>query len=69
MNKLLTFLALIFVLSSFTTRKELLKTNYIKEIPFNFDYGVPIIKASINDIEYNFLFDTGMPTVLSENIY
>ncbi|AIZ43351.1 aspartyl protease family protein [Cellulophaga baltica] len=68
MNKLLTSLALIFVLSSFTTRTELLETNYIKEIPFNFDYGVPIIKALINDIEYNFLFDTGMPTVLSESI-
>lgn len=68
MNKLLSYLFLIFVLSGFTTSKELTETNYIKEIPFSFDYGVPIIKASINDIEYNFLFDTGMPTVLSENI-
>ncbi|WP_052303974.1 retropepsin-like aspartic protease [Cellulophaga algicola] len=68
MNKLFSYLVLIFVISSFTTRKEVLKTNYIKEIPFNFDYGVPIIKASINTIEYNFLFDTGMPTVLSQGI-
>lgn len=68
MNKLFTYFVLIFVFSSFTTKKELFKTNYIKEIPFNFDYGVPIIKASINNIEYNFLFDTGMTTALSKNI-
>ena len=71
MNKLLTYLLLVFVVSSFTSIKELtaLTNNQsIKEIPFNFDYGVPIIKATINDKEYNFLFDTGMPTVLSESI-
>ncbi len=68
MNKLFSYLVLIFVLSSFTTKNSFFETNYVKEIPFNFDYGVPIIKASINDIEYNFLFDTGMPTTLSEII-
>lgn len=68
MNKLFSYLVLIFVISSFTTKKEFFETNYVKEIPFNFDYGVPIIKASINGIEYNFLFDTGMPTVLSQSI-
>ncbi|QWX84855.1 aspartyl protease family protein [Cellulophaga sp. HaHaR_3_176] len=68
MKKLCTYLVLIFVSSSFITKKELIENQYIKEIPFNFDYGVPIIKATINNKEYNFLFDTGMPTVLSESI-
>lgn len=68
MNKQFTYIVFIFVLSSFTTKKELFETNYIKEIPFNFDYGVPIIKSSINGREYNFLFDTGMTTTLSESI-
>ena len=46
----------------------LVEKEYIKEIPFTFDYRVPIIKATIKGNEYHFLFDTGMPTALSKDI-
>lgn len=44
------------------------KESYLKEIPFSYTYGVPIIKATIQGNEYNFLFDTGMPTALSKKL-
>lgn len=71
MNKLFTYLALIFIVSGYTSTTkvpEITLNQYLKEIPFNFDYGLPIIKATINDKEYNFLFDTGMPNTLSSNL-
>jgi len=42
---------------------------FLTEIPFNFEYGLPIIKVNIDEIEYNFLVDTGAPTVLSPELY
>ncbi len=71
MKKPFNYLLVLFVLSGFTSAKqeaEPKSTDYIKEIPFNFDYGLPIIKATINNIEYDFLFDTGMPNALSDKL-
>jgi len=71
MKHLATYLIIFIVFSGFTQKNKSSKLNpevYVKEIPFNFEYGIPIIKATIKNKEYNFLFDTGMPTALSENI-
>jgi len=43
-------------------------TNYYEEIPYQDINGKIIVKVSINKIDYNFLFDTGAPMVLSEKI-
>jgi hypothetical protein len=43
--------------------------DYLKEIPFDFSYGIPIIEVSIDGKNYNFLFDTGMPTAISKKLY
>lgn len=51
--------------------KNILPTGTIKQegftetIPFNFDYGLPIVKVNIAGVTYNFLLDTGAPTVIS----
>ena len=43
--------------------------NDIEEIPIEMVNGFPIMKVEINNKTYNFLFDTGAPTVISEAIY
>jgi len=43
-------------------------TNYYEEIPYQDINGKIIVKVSINKIDYNFLYDTGAPMVLSEKI-
>lgn len=79
MKKLLFYsliLSLILTLSScYSVRNKILTSGEVKqedflaEIPFNFEYGLPIIKVKIDEIEYNFLVDTGAPTVLSPELY
>ena len=72
---LLYFLIITLSSSCNSTRNKIMnsgslsRTNFITEIPFNFEYGLPIIKVEINQIEYNFLLDTGAPTVLSPELY
>jgi hypothetical protein len=71
MKNLAVYLLLFIVFSGFNPKNitsELNSEVYLKEIPFTFEYGIPIIKAKINNKEFNFLFDTGMPTALSENL-
>jgi len=41
----------------------------VHRIDINFDYGVPIVKVKIKDKFYNFLLDTGAPTIVSHEIY
>lgn len=65
-NALLFFVTILS--SSIVNANDNKNKPYLKEIPFSFDYGVPLIKVTIQGAEYNFLFDTGMPTVLSENL-
>jgi len=44
------------------------QTNFKKEIPFEMRLGVIIIKVSIAGKEYDFLFDTGAPLIISEKL-
>ncbi len=44
------------------------QTSFTEKIPFTFDSGLPIIKVEINGKHYNFLFDTGAPTVISPEL-
>lgn len=71
MKKLYIVLLFILLLSGFSVSASTLdleNSSYNEKVKFNFDYGVPIIKATIDDKEYNFLFDTGMPTTLSSEL-
>lgn len=47
----------------------ILQKDYLTTIPFNYDYNFAIVEVSINNKIYNFLVDTGAPTVISEEIY
>lgn len=42
--------------------------SYFEEIPYQDINGKMIVKVKINDIDYNFLFDTGAPMCLSPKI-
>jgi len=71
MRKSILLLSLFFL---FSCGKNLLPTGTIKQegftetIPFNFDNGLPIIKVTIEGVAYNFLLDTGAPTVISPEL-
>jgi predicted aspartyl protease len=43
--------------------------DYKEVIPFNYDYNYAIIEVKIHSRTYNFLVDTGAPTVISNAIY
>lgn len=43
-------------------------TNYFEEIPYQDINGKIIVKVRINQVDYNFLFDTGAPTCISPKI-
>lgn len=43
-------------------------TNYFEEIPYQDINGKLIVRVRINQVDYNFLFDTGAPTCLSPKI-
>jgi len=47
----------------------IVQKDYLTIIPFNYDYNFAIVEVSINNKPYNFLVDTGAPTVISEEIY
>ena len=65
---------LLSVLLLFSCSKNLLPSGTIKQenftetIPFNFDNGLPIIDVSIQGKTYNFLLDTGAPTVIDPEL-
>jgi len=59
---------LLIILFSFNTKLFSQNEDYLKEVSFNFTYGVPVIEVNINGENYNFLFDTGMPATISENL-
>ena len=59
MKNLLSFFRLLLLLSVFTSQANTTKPDtipsekeYIKEIPFTFDYGIPIIKVTFKKKEY-----------------
>ncbi|EJL68310.1 aspartyl protease family protein [Chryseobacterium populi] len=43
--------------------------NPVEKINLNFTSDLPFVKVSINGKTYNFLFDSGAPTVISNGIY
>ena len=47
---------------------EVSQTNFKEEIPFEMRLGVIIVKVSIAGKEYDFLFDTGAPLIVSEEL-
>lgn len=67
-------LLLVSVLLLYSCNKNLLPTGTIKQegfketIPFNFDNGLPIIKVNIEGVAYNFLLDTGAPTIITPEL-
>ncbi|MDR6967277.1 hypothetical protein J2X31_001284 [Flavobacterium arsenatis] len=71
MRKSILLLSLVFLVSC---GKNLLPTGTIKQqgftetIPFNFDNGLPLIQVQIAGVHYNFLLDTGAPTVISQEL-
>lgn len=41
----------------------------IERVEINYFQNLPLVKVEINGKEYNFLFDTGAPTVISTEVY
>jgi len=56
-------------LSKIFNNGTLTNIDYKEIIPFNYDYNYAIVEVEINSIKYNFLVDTGAPTVISNAIY
>lgn len=73
--KIFIFLLLIFPISFFSQSKrffnkgEVIITQSIEKIPLNFINDIPIVKVEIEGEYYNFLFDTGAPLVISNEVY
>lgn len=42
---------------------------YRDTVSFNFDYNLPIITIEIDQVNYNFLLDTGAPSVISPELF
>lgn len=53
----------------FFEKGEVKLQNPVEKINLRFENNLPFVKVSINGKFYNFLFDTGAPTVISQNIY
>ncbi|WP_438962546.1 aspartyl protease family protein [Nonlabens sp.] len=70
---LLSFIMLMMVacggLGKIFTGGTVVQKEYQVSVPFNYDYNFAIIKVHINGKVYNFLVDTGAPTVISDKIY
>jgi len=47
---------------------EVASQNFVENITFQEKIGLIILKVIINDEEYNFILDTGAPTVISERL-
>lgn len=43
--------------------------NYNDTVAFNFDYNLPLITVEIDNVKYNFLLDTGAPSVISPELF
>ncbi len=48
---------------------KVVQKDYLVSVPFNYDYNFALIEVQINGKDYNFLVDTGAPTVISEAIF
>lgn len=43
--------------------------NPVEKVNLNYQYEIPLVQVDINGKKYQFLFDTGAPTVISTEIY
>ncbi len=67
---------LIFIVSSCGFYKNALiwekgnvnQSEFYSEIPFEYRAGIPVIEIEINGVKAKFLFDTGAPNVISEDL-
>ncbi|MBK1896302.1 retropepsin-like aspartic protease [Chryseobacterium paridis] len=75
MKKILSLLFLFFLIiagaqgKKFFEAGEVELTNPVEKINLNYANDLPFVKVSINGKLYNFLFDSGAPTVISSAIY
>jgi hypothetical protein len=73
-NRIILFIFALFICTSTTfsktTKAVTIQTekDYIQEISFDFTYNIPIITVYINGKNYRFLFDTGMPSTISNEL-
>lgn len=74
-KRLLTAFLLIFLISCggsdaarYFKQGTTLQKSYLSTIPFNFDDGLIVIQATIQNQPYNFILDTGAPNSLSRNL-
>ncbi len=58
------YISSVLLFSSFLS----LSQNIIDSIPFNYNYGFIVVKAAINDVTYDFLFDTGGITCVTDKV-
>lgn len=72
---MLLYMVFCMLLSCKTSSFQIMKygtiavTNYSDTIPFNFDYNLPLIAVEIEGETYNFLLDTGAPSVISPELF
>ena len=75
MKKILTLTILIFYASSIfaqivsLNQGRIQQKHYFQEIPYQEIKGNLIVQVSINEKNYNFIFDTGAPLVISDKLY
>lgn len=74
MKKTIIISLLLIFASCNTLRNNILQngtlkqTNFVEQIPFNFENGLPLVTVNIEGINYNFLLDTGAPTVITPKL-
>lgn len=75
MQKISSLLFVFFLILSSAQGKRFFETgdvqlnNPVEKINLNYANDLPLVKVSINGKSYNFLFDSGAPTVISNAIY
>ena len=50
------------------SKGEIEQQQFISEIPFDYGLELIIIKVTIEEKEYDFLYDTGAPNVISQEL-
>jgi hypothetical protein len=75
MKKISSVLFVFFLIITSAQGKRFFETgdvqlnNPVEKINLNYANDLPLVKVSINGKSYNFLFDSGAPTVISNAIY
>lgn len=75
MKKVLFFVLIFFTITvsaqgrKFFEKGEAILKNPVEKINLTFENEIPLVKVIINGKPYQFLFDTGAPTVISHSVY